>query len=327
MGQHNLLLIEPQMTNQTGIYVGIDISKDHLDIYIDATAETLQLANTQEGVEALITLLRPLSIERVVLEATGGLERLVVSHLSAVEIPVSLANPRRVRAYGISLGRAKTDALDAKLLAEFGRSAQLPCSVILDASSQELVDMVRRRRQLVEMRVAESNRLSRAAKTIQADIQAHLEELTTRIEQLDERIEQRVTQPYWENKRKILSSFKGVGPVIASVCLSELPELGQLSEKQIARLVGLAPMNRDSGQFRGKRMIEGGRAHVRGALYMAALVASCHNPVIRDFYTRLLERGKTPKVALVACMRKILVILNAIIRDNTPWVEPTLESS
>ena len=311
------------MTNQTCIYVGIDISKDHLDIYIDGTAQTLRVRNTQDGVESLIKQLQPLRIERVELEATGGLERLVVSHLCAADIPVSLANPRRVRAYGISLGRAKTDALDAKLLAEFGRSAQLPPSVILDPSSQELVDMVRRRRQLVEMRVAESNRLSRAAKAIQSDIQAHIEQLSARIEALEHSIEQRVAQPYWQQRRKILTSFKGVGPVTASVCLSELPELGQLSAKEIARLVGVAPMNRDSGQFRGHRMIEGGRAHVRSALYMAALVASRRNPVIRDFYTQLVNRGKKKKVALVACMRKILVILNAMIRDNTCWIEPS----
>ena len=199
------------MTNQTCIYVGIDISKDHLDIYIDGTAQTLRVRNTQDGVESLIKQLQPLRIERVVLEATGGLERLVVSHLCAADIPVSLANPRRVRAYGISLGRAKTDALDAKLLAEFGRSAQLPPSVILDPSSQELVDMVRRRRQLVEMRVAESNRLSRAAKAIQSDIQAHIEQLSARIEALEHSIEQRVAQPYWQQRRKILTSFKEWG--------------------------------------------------------------------------------------------------------------------
>jgi len=315
------------MSNSACTYVGIDISKDQLDVYIDSTEQILQFPNTQAGVESLMSTLAPLDIERVVLEATGGLERLVLSHLSAADIAVSLANPRRVRAYGVSLGRAKTDALDAKLLAEFGRAAQLPITVMLDPSTQELVDMVRRRRQLVEMRVAESNRLSRAAKAIQSDIQAHIEQLNARIETLDQSIKERVAQPYWQQRHEILTSFKGIGPVIASVCLSELPELGLLTDKEIARLVGVAPMNRDSGQFRGQRMIEGGRAHVRSALYMAALVASRCNPLIHDFYTRLLERGKKKKVALVACMRKILVILNAMVRDNTRWIDPTSEAA
>ena len=180
---------------------------------------------------------------------------------------------------------------------------------------------------MVEMRVAESNRLSRAPQSIQADIQAHIEQLNARINQLDDSIDQRLKQPYWDNKRKILRSFKGVGPVIAAVCLSELPELGLLSDKQIARLVGVAPINHDSGTHRGKRMIEGGRAHVRSALYMGALVASRHNPVIRDLYTRLVAAGKQKKVALVACMRKMLVILNAMIRDNRCWVAPSAKQA
>ena len=313
--------------NQDSIYVGIDISKAHLDVYIDRDSQHLQVCNTDVGVQALSERLQVLGPQLVVLEATGGLERLLVSTLSAVDIPVAIANPRRVRAFATMLGQAKTDQLDAKLLAEYGRIAKLQPSVVLDETTQQLVDLVRRRRQLVEMRVAEQNRLDRASQAMRSDIHEHIQQLKERIEGLSERIEQIVERPYWRAKRAILRSFKGVGAVTSAVCLSELPELGKLSEKQIARLVGVAPINHDSGKHQGKRMIEGGRSQVRSALYMATLVAARHNPVIRQFYERLLAKGKLKKVALTACMHKMLTILNAMVRDNKPWQAPALSES
>lgn len=307
---------------QAAIYVGIDISKAVLDVYIDHNDEHFQVSNDEAGVAQLIERLQPLGITLVVLEATGGLERLVVSMLSAHEIPLALANPRRVRAFGTTLGKAKTDKLDAQLLAQYGRVLGLSPTVVCDEPTQQLAVLVTRRRQLVETQVAEKNRLTRAAQAIQPNIEDHINYLDEQINSLGEQIDALVKQPQWQAKRAILVSFCGIGPVTASVCLAELPELGQLNEKQIARLVGVAPMNRDSGQRRGKRQIEGGRARVRASLYMATMVALRHNPVIRAFYDRLLEQGKAKKVAITACLRKMLVILNAMVRDNKSWQPP-----
>ena len=226
--------------------------------------------------------------------------------------------------FATMLGQAKTDKLDAKLLAGYGRIAKLRPLLALDGTTKQLVDLVRRRRQLVEMRVAEQNLLDRASQAIKNYIQGHIQQLDERIERLSEGIEQIVERPYWQAKRANLRSFKGGRPVTSAVCLSELPELGQLSEKQIARLVGVAPINRDSVKHQGKRMIEGGRLQVRSALYMATLVAARHNPVIRQFYERLLAKGKRKKVALTACMHKMLTILNAMVRDNKPWQAPAI---
>lgn len=307
---------------QDAIYVGIDISKATLDVYIDGQDVDIQVSNDDAGVTALMERLMGLEITLVVLEATGGLERLLVSTLSAHGIPVALANPRRVRAFATTLGKAKTDQLDARLLARYGRVLALAPSLLNDATTQQLADVVTRRRQLVEAQVAEKNRLSRAPTAIQPNIQDHIDYLDQQIQALSEQIDALVQQPPWKAKRTLLVSFCGIGPVTASVCLAELPELGQLSEKQIARLVGVAPINRDSGQRRGKRQIEGGRARVRAALYMATLVATRHNPVIRAFYERLLGKGKPKKVALTACLHKVLTILNAMVRDGKSWQPP-----
>jgi transposase len=307
---------------QAGIYVGIDISKAVLDVYLDGDDEHFQVTNDEAGVAELIERLQPLGVTLVVLEATGGLERLVVSTLTAHDIPLALANPRRVRAFATTLGKAKTDKLDAQLLAQYGRVLGLSPTAVCDEPTRHLADLVSRRRQLVEAQVAEKNRLSRAAQAIQPNIQAHIDYLDEQIEGLSEQIDTVVQQPQWQAKRTLLLSFCGIGPVTASVCLADLPELGQLNEKQIARLVGVAPINRDSGQRRGKRQIEGGRARVRAALYMAAVVATRHNPVIRAFYERLLAKGKAKKVAITACLHKMLTILNAMVRDNKSWQPP-----
>jgi transposase len=306
------------------IWVGIDVCKAHLDVYILPDGVTTQVANSKAGIHTLIELLNQTPPHLVVVESTGGLERTLVLELQRACIPVAVANPRNVKGFAIALGKVKTDTLDAQVIARYAQSVNLPAQAVIDVSAQHLSDMMHRRQQLVEIQVAEKNRLTRASAVIQADIQAHLKELKTRIEALNAQIQTLGHQQAdWQRKDKLLQSVKGVGKVTAALCLVELPELGKLSDKQIARLVGVAPLNHDSGKHKGKRSIAGGRTHVRCGLYMAALVATRHNPVIRDFYQRLLAKGKLKQVALVACIRKLLVILNAMIRDNKPWQDPT----
>jgi transposase len=306
------------------IWVGIDVCQDVLDVHVLPQGLTFQQPNTEAGVQALIDQLRPLAPSLVVVESTGGLERLVVSGCQSAAIPIAIANPRKVKGFAIALGKAKTDKLDAEVIARFAQTVQpRPCPPV-EASAQQLSDLVRRRHQLVEMQVAEKNRLSRAPKTITADINEHIEQIQNRIDALNQEIQTLSAQQHeGPRKSEILRSVKGIGQVTAALCLAELPELGQLSDKQIARLVGVAPINHDSGKHKGKRMIQGGRTAIRCGLYMATLVATQHNPVIREFYQRLLEKGKLKKVALVACMRKLLVILNAMIRNNQTWQDPT----
>ena len=308
-------------------FVGIDVCQSYLDVHIAPLQKSYRLENDLCGVEELVTRLKAVAPELVVLESTGGLERLVVGKLQAAQISVALVNPRKVRAYATALGKAKTDSLDALVLADFAKSIRPSPQQQIDESDQRLVDLVTRRRQLVEGRVAEKNRLSRAPKSVKEDIEDHIEYLDERIKSLDQEIKQLTQQSQFVDKQKILMSVPGMGPATSAVCLAELPELGTLTEKKIARLVGVAPINRDSGQYRGKRMIEGGRAHVRAALYMATLVATRHNPIIRQFFQRLLARGKLKKVALTACLRKLLIILNAMIRDSSLWREQTASSS
>ena len=247
--------------------------------------------------------------------------------LQQAAVPVAIANPRKVKGFAIALGKAKTDKLDAEVIARFAQSVNLQPKPVIAASAQPLSDLTHCRQQLVDMQVAEKNRPSRASSVVQADIEAQLQQIEDRITALNEQIQTLGQQQAdWQRKNQILQSVKGVGAVTAALCLVELPELGQLSDKQIARLVGVAPINHDSGKHQGKRMIAGGRTQVCCGLYMATLVATRHNPVIRDFYQRLLAKGKLKLVALTACMRKLLVILNAMIRDNKLWKDP-VESS
>jgi transposase len=271
----------------------------------------------------LITQLRELPEPFVVVEATGGLERLLVSALQQAAIPVAVVNPRQVKALAVVLGGAKTDVLDAAVLAQFGQIKQPRPQAPVSAAAQSLSDLVRRRHQLVAMQVMEKNRLSRAPIALVSRIQAHIDQMQQWIEALNEEIQQLTQQAAWQRRRQILCSFKGIGPVTAALCLAELPELGALGAKQIARLVGVAPINHDSGKHRGRRVIQGGRTAVRCGLYMATLVATRHNPVIAAFYHRLLEHGKPKKVALVACMRKLLVILNAMLHHDQLWQPQT----
>lgn len=309
--------------NSEKTWVGIDVSQAQLDIFVLPQGLTLQQPNSEVGIQALIDQLILLPSPLVVVESTGGLERLLVSSLQRVNLAVAIANPRRVKGFAIAIGKAKTDKLDAQVLAQFAQSVEPRIQPMVAPEAQQLSDLVRRRQQLVEMQVAEKNRLTRASQAIQTDIKAHIEELQKRIETLNEHIQSLTHQQRdWQRKNQILQSVKGVGKVTAALCLAELPELGTLSEKQIARLVGVAPINHDSGKHKGKRMISGGRTAIRCGLYMATLVAIQHNPVIRTFYERLLAKGKLKKVALVACMRKLLVILNAMVRDNITWRTP-----
>lgn len=306
-------------------WVGIDISKATLDVYFLPQGLSLQLPNTQAGVQTLIEQFQQIPPHLVIAESTGGLERSLVVALHSAAIAVAIANPRKVKGFAIALGKAKTDKLDAEVIARFAQSVKLQPQTVTSASAQHLSELMHRRRQLVDIQVAEKNRLTQASQTIRADIPEHLQQLEQRIESLNEQIQTLGQQQAdWQRKDQLLQSLKGIGQVTAALLLVELPELGQLNEKQIARLVGVAPLNQDSGKHKGKRMIAGGRTQVRCGLYMAALVATRHNPVIRDFYQRLLSKGKLKQVALVACIRKLLVILNAMLRDNKPWQSPTV---
>ena len=306
------------MTTET--WVGIDVSKAWLDVCLWPQRKFLRYPNTDTGVQELITELQRIMPTLVVVESTGGLERLILTQAQAGAIPIVRVNPRQVKGYAIALGKAKTDRLDAEVLARFAQNLKVEPRPILSAEAQELLDCSRRRQQLVQMQVAEKNRLSSAPAIVQADLQESIDQLQERIKKLNQQIQSLVLkQKSYERKRSILLSTKGIGEVTADLCLAELPELGSLSEKQIARLVGVAPINHDSGQHKGKRMISGGRTSIRNGLYMATIVATRHNPVIRGFYERLLSKGKVKKVALIACMRKLLVILNAMIRDDKSW--------
>jgi transposase len=310
------------MTSQK-TWVGIDVSQALLDIYVLPQGLTLQQPNNEAGIQALIDQFLLLPSPLVVVESTGGLERLLVSNLQRVSLAVAITNPRRVKGFAIAIGKAKTDQLDAQVLAQFAQSVEPRVQSTVAPEAQHMSDLVRRRQQLVEMQVGEKNRLTRASQAVQTDIKAHIEEIQKRIETLNEQIQSLAHhQRDWQRKNEILQSVKGVGKVTSALCLAELPELGTLSEKQIARLVGVAPINHDSGKHKGKRMISGGRTSVRCGLYMATLVAIRHNPVIETFYQRLIANGKLKKVALVACMRKLLVILNAMIRENKTWQAP-----
>jgi len=302
-------------------FVGIDVAKATLDVVVRPSGEHWSAANDDGGIAALVKRLRPLTPALIVLEATGGFETAAVAAVVAAGLTVVVANPRQVRDFARATGQlAKTDALDAQVLALFAERVRPEPRPLPDAAVQGLDALLTRRRQLLEMLVAEQNRLGFAAVAVRRDITQHIHWLERRLRDVDGDLEQAVrSSPVWRLKEDLLRSVPGVGPVVSRTLLGELPELGTLTHKQIAALVGVAPRARDSGSLRGKRMVWGGRASVRAALYMGALVASRRNPVIRAFYQRLRAAGKPAKVALVACMRKLLTILNAILRTGTPW--------
>ena len=309
---------------ETSTYVGIDVSKHWLDVGIRPARRAERLANDEAGIEAVVAQLGAVAPERIVLEASGGLELPLVAALAAAALPVVVVNPRQVRDFARATGRlAQTDALDAQVLAHFAEAVRPELRPLPDAETQALRDLVARRRQLVAMLVAERQRRRAARAAVRPAIEAHIAWLQQALAQLDDQLQTSVQlSPHWRAHDQLWRSVPGVGPQLARTLLAQLPELGQLDRRRIAALVGVAPYNRDSGQWRGSRSIWGGRASVRAALYMSALVASRHNPVIRDFYQRLLARGKPKKSALTACMRKLLVILNAILKTNTPWQAP-----
>ena len=306
-------------------FVGIDVAKATLDIAVRPSGEHWSAANDDGGIPALVQRLRPLAPALIVLEATGGFETAVVAALAAAGLTVVVANPRQVRDFAKATGQlAKTDVLDAQVLALFAERVRPEPRPLPDEAVRGLDALLTRRRQLLEMIVAEQNRLGfMAAVAVRRDITQHIHWLQRRLRDVDEDLEQAVrTSPVWRLKEDLLRSVPGVGPVVSRTLLGELPELGTLTRKQIAALVGVAPRARDSGTLRGKRMVWGGRSPVRAVLYMGALVASRCNPVIRAFYQRLQAAGKAKKVALVACMRKLLTILNAMIRSNSHWRKP-----
>jgi len=302
-------------------FIGIDVAKAQLEFACRPSGETGTVRNTEEGIRELVARCQALTPTLLVLEATGGYEAAVVAALATAGFPVVVANPRQVRDFAKATGQlAKTDALDAHVLALFAERVRPAPRPLPDDAVQALDALLTRRRQLVEMLTAERNRLLVARPTVRPDLQQHIRYLERRLRAADDDLHTAVkASPLWRVKDDLLQSVPGVGRVVSLTLLAELPELGRLSHKEIAALVGVAPLNRDSGTLRGKRLIYGGRAPVRAALYMAALVASKCNPVIHGFYQRLRAAGKPAKVALTACMRKLLTILNAIARSGTPW--------
>ncbi len=310
-------------TGETKPNAGIDVSKQHLDLCC-ADFER-RLGNDARGWDELTAMLKAARVDLVVIEATGGYERGAFCALQDAEIAVARVNPRQARDFAKSMGvLAKTDQVDARLLRDFADvlarhpARQQYITPVVEAKRQELAELMQRRRQLVDMRVAEHNRLEHAGKSAARSITSVLKMLDKQLAAIDAHIDDHMDR-HFKAQRELLDSVKGVGPVTILTLTAALPELGQLGRRQIAKLVGVAPLADDSGNRRGKRRIWGGRANVRAVVYMAAIVAMRHNPVMREFYERLLTAGKPKKVAIVACMRKLLTILNAMLRDRSMW--------
>jgi transposase len=303
-------------------YVGIDVSKDQLDVRVLPADEARQFSNDDLGIKKLMKFAKKIDPQLIVFESTGGLEMLAVSSLIENHLPVVIVNPRQVRDFAKATGRlAKTDSIDTDTIARFARDIRPEVRPIKDEHTQLLSALNARRRQIVDMLVAEKNRLYTAPKPNMKSIQKHIQWLERSLEDINQDIDKIIKKsPTWRENDRILQSFKGVGPVVSASLLGDLPELGTLNRKKIATLVGVAPLNCDSGRFRGRRRIKGGRANVRRKLYMAAVASLRHNPMIKDFYDRLIDAGKPPKLALTACMRKILTILNAMMKNRTYWI-------
>jgi transposase len=303
------------------IWIGIDVSKARLDVGILGEEELRSVKNDAAGIEGIVKRCVELRPQLVVVESTGGYEKKLVGELYSAGVRVALVNPHRVREFARSIGLlAKTDSLDARLLARFGQAVKPDPTRLPDEREQFLAALIQRRRQLIDTRTAEQNRLDTVHPAMRSNIEAHLKWLDDQVAELDQQIEQFIQDdPDFKAKDEILRSVPGIGKVSSSLLIAALPELGHSDRKQIAALVGVAPMNYDSGYLRGKRRIKGGRSEIRTVLYMATISASRFNPVIQEFYQRLLKAGKLKKVALVACMRKLLTILNAMIRDQQAW--------
>lgn len=320
------------MAERVRRWVGVDVAKATLDVHIRPTGDHWSAANDEAGIQELVKRVRAADPEQIVIEATGGYELAVVGALGAAALPVVVVNPRQVRDFAKATGRlAKTDQLDAAILARFAEQVQPEARPLTTAAQQELAALLTRRRQLIEMLTAEKYRYAQAlgpgATRVRKRVQAHLDFLARELGIVDEDLGTLVREsPVWRERDDLLRSAPGVGPVLSVTMLAALPELGTLDRKAIAALVGVAPLNRDSGMMRGRRMVYGGRAPVRAVLYMSTLAATRYNPVIRAFYRRLLAAGKPKKVALTACMRKLLIILNAMVRQGTPWASAIQEA-
>lgn len=311
------------------MYVGIDLSKDQLDVAFSSAGESAAFPHDEAGIAALVKRLRGSGdLTLVVLEATGGLERALVSALAAAEIAVAVVNPRQVRDFARATGElAKTDRLDARILALFGERIQPPVRAPREGFTEQLAALVARRRQVLEMLTAERNRLHRASPAVQKGLREHIRWLERALDKVEGEMDQALQRsPLWRAKENLLRGVPGIGPSVSRTLLADLPELGTLNRREIAKLSGLAPLARDSGRRHAPRAIWGGRASVRSALYMAAVTATRCNPVIKPFYERLLAQGKPKKLALVACARRLLVITNAMLRDERPW-DPELAAA
>jgi len=309
---------------QTEVYVGIDVSKTKLDVAIDQDGEYWQTNNDGVGIRKIVERLLAIRPTLIVVESTGGLEMALITELYAAGLPFALVHPARVRDFARSIGLlAKTDKLDARLLARFAEAIKPPLSHLPGEAEQYLNALMLRRRQLLDILVDEKNHLVSTRLSLRSMVEEHLTWLQKEVAELDQQIADQIQQiPQFKEKEAILRSAKGVGPVLCAKLLSGLPELGQLNRKKIAALVGVAPFNDDSGYRRGKRRTKGGREDVREVLYMGTVAAARSNPVIKPFYQHLLKQGKLKKVALVACMRKFLTILNAMLRDMRPFLAP-----
>lgn len=314
---------------EVSVVLGVDVSQDTLDWSRSDTKESGQVDHDRNGIRALIAAVRERPVDLVVLEATGGLERDVVADLIVAGLPVAVVNPRQVRDFAKASGQlAKTDRLDAKVIAAFAVAVKPAVHVSKDVQTQALDDLLTRRQQLVLMRVDEDNRLKRAPKGVRKSIREHVEWLQRRINVLNDDIDGALkASPQWQAKLDLLKDFKGMGPTAQAAVIAWLPELGKLNRKAIAALVGIAPFPCDSGKLRGVRVIWGGRKPIRDALYMPTLVATRYNPTIRAYYGRLLAKGKPKKLALIACMRKLLTILNAIFKTQLPYRERHLQAA
>ena len=313
------------MTKAVGKFVGIDVSKARLDVAVHEQKETTSFSNDEAGISSLVKKLKKLKPKLIVLEPTGGFEMLVVAEFSQAGLPVAVVNGKRVRDFAKATGQiAKTDKLDARVLAHFAAAIRPEVRRLRSEEEEQLTAVLTRRRQILDMLTVEKNRLVTVRAKMRPDLETHIQWLSKNLKELDQEIEEFIKgSPLWKEKDTLLQSVPGVGPVTSATMLGMLPELGLLNRQEIAALVGVAPVNKDTGTKQGKRRIYGGRADVRSVLYMAALSAKKHNPFIRKFFQRLIQHGKEKKVALTACMRKLLVILNAMLRTNMPWRSQT----
>ena len=310
------------MTKQRpSVNVGVDVGKAKLDVYLLERDRMLSVPNEASAIAALVSRLSRYRLDRIVIEATGRLEQPFVRAALAKGLPIVVVSPLKIRRFAGAVGQlAKTDEIDARLIAQFAATLKPVAHPVADAKAQIIKDLVVRRRQLTSLRTMEKNRRPIMPEALKPSIDRIIETLDREIESLEQLVQHAIQQhAAWRHKRDLLTSMPGIGPSVASTLIGDLPELGSLSRRQIAALTGVAPMNRDSGTFRGKRRIRGGRAHSRTALYLSAMVATRYNPDIKRFYERLLQAGKHKKVALTACIRKIVTALNAMLRDNQPW--------